>query len=759
MLYLAPPYHIIQGVAIFRDHADPLQRYFMPSAPKLTRLVDERTGALIPQISLIKYRGEAGNGGFLNFDCNIGLEPDKLQQIAVELQGIERLRDLPRLAPVPLVDGNVRMMLLGKQTPQPTPPQSPGAPPPPPAPTGPQFVVKIDQAAKPALYGDNQAAFSVQLDEAGVVIVEQALQGEMSPIGVIYSLDYLALRPAYSVRVNADWDRVQKHLQESFGFDLLVFSSDVTKVVDELVDSRVITIEADSFIPEGEDSPEMGRRDQALDEVRDMVLNAFFEPSLDPVPAERDNQTIQDLQSVSQLFASGGWGMPKFKMQNIDYQRLDKKVLNVNISERTTVKRSMFPQGHLSGLARPIRDEGLDLSQFIQSVTLDDPYFKHRKLNVISRASYDADAIESVSADLQYGAEVKSVLLEPAATRSSVEWLSIVEDGAMVRDVNVTYKVNFKNVDSSERPLALSSSPLTVIGDNLEIQPRELYTVTPVPIIVNNNFPWDRYPFVEVQVRYTDEANAIQITDSFMLDKTHAEAQWKFFARDPQRTRFQYKLIYHSSDRPDTELPWAETDAERIFISDPFPMKRTLEIIPAVDWKTVERVFVDLHYEDAANGVWVDESVEFTETDKDTHKFVVDLQDSEQRLVSYKVTMMNKNGSVIELPESATNDRRVFIRPNMKGHRIIAVRAEPSNLANKKISEIQAEMRYMDATAEVNDNFSFKSTDSRYFFEFDYVDPQQSDYEYRIQYLYLNGMTRQTDWEQTDARELIIPVK
>jgi hypothetical protein len=298
-----------------------------------------------------------------------------------------------------------------------------------------------------------------------------------------------------------------------------------------------------------------------------------------------------------------------------------------------------------------------------------------------------------------------------------------------------------------------------VIGDNLEIQPRELYTITPVPVIANTNFPWDRYPFVEIQTRDTDEDNAIRLTDTFMLDKAHTEAQWKLFSRDPQRTSFQYKLIFRSSDRPDVEMPWVETADERIFISDPFPMKRTLEVIPGVDWKTVERVFVDLHYEDSANDVWVDDSFEFTETDKDTRKFTVDLQNADQRLVSYKVTIMNKDGSLAELPESATNDRRIFIRPNMKGHRIIAVRAEAADLLKKKISEIQAEMRYTDATAEVNDNFSFKSTDSRYFFEFDYVDPQQSDYEYRVQYLYLNGMTRQTDWEQTDAGELVIPVQ
>ena len=41
----------------------------------------------------------------------------------------------------------------------------------------------------------NQAAFSVRLDQEGVTILEHALQGEMSPIGVVYSLQYVGLRP------------------------------------------------------------------------------------------------------------------------------------------------------------------------------------------------------------------------------------------------------------------------------------------------------------------------------------------------------------------------------------------------------------------------------------------------------------------------------------------------------------------------------------------------------------------------------------
>jgi hypothetical protein len=119
MLYFNPPYPIIEGVSLLPDHADPLQWYFMPLAPHLT-MVDD-----VPQIEVIKYRGvtDAGapvNGGFLNFDCNIGIDESTLRKIQSKLQNMFSLSDLPRLAPVQVVDGSVKMMLFGVDSPAPS---------------------------------------------------------------------------------------------------------------------------------------------------------------------------------------------------------------------------------------------------------------------------------------------------------------------------------------------------------------------------------------------------------------------------------------------------------------------------------------------------------------------------------------------------------------------------------------------------------------------------------------------------------------
>src|SRR5579864_7130905 len=157
MLYLNPPYFVINGVSIFSDHKDPLQYYYLPMMPHLT--TDTVNGVTSPRLQLIEYTGAAGTGGFINFDVNLGIDPEALSEVKNELQRQAQLSDEPRLSPVTFTDGTVKLILLGAQSADP-PTSSSGsgsstaaaaaaAPD-----TGPKFVVKIQNAAKPSLYSD-----------------------------------------------------------------------------------------------------------------------------------------------------------------------------------------------------------------------------------------------------------------------------------------------------------------------------------------------------------------------------------------------------------------------------------------------------------------------------------------------------------------------------------------------------------------------------------------------------------------------------
>ena len=767
MLFLKPPFHIIEGVSVFADHTNERQFYFMPAMPKLTTIHDPAVGRDIPQIQLLKFRGEAGTGGFLNFEVNLGIEPERLDDIAIQLKQMHQLQDQPILSPVILEDGTVRLMILGEQTEEP-----PAAGQPPAGDSDEEekrFVIKIDHPVKPALYGDNQAIFSVELDRDGVQLVEESLKGEMAPIGVVYSLDFLALRPAFSVKVTADWERVQTHFQESFGFDILFASYQVDEVVDKLIENQAIVIEVDSFLPEGEETGSwIGRRDQAINDFKDMVLESFFEPSLEPVKEEAQDgwdKFVHTTERLSLLAATGGWGgVAKFSYKKQDLTRIDRKKLNLTMNERISVRRSIYPQAHLKGLGRILRDSqgNVDLARFVREVELDDDWFKRREVKAHALVNFANDKVDSLNTTLIYGDEPRTLRLTGSEASGSSHWQSIIENNKMKREVEYEYKVNFKDVDTTERPGEIMSARKTTIGDEFDISPRaeELYFMDDIQFGADN-LPWEIYPMVEVQVRYTDQANAINLTETFLLRQTETEVTWKRFRLDRSLDQYQIKIVYRAADHRDIIIDWQTTDQERYAIRNPRPRKRTVQVVPAVAWGLVSMVFVELRYQDDANGVFEQQTLSFFNTNEDrTPKiFSVDTVDPEQRFVNYSAMILLSDNRQITIPPSVTSGTIILIRADMMGHRIIRVRPDNVDFAAKGIMRIEADLAYVDLAEGLSfkDRYTFNSATDEVFFEYDYANAQNNSYGCKIKIILSNGLVQTKDLGNLNGDTLILP--
>ena len=282
--------------------------------------------------------------------------------------------------------GTVRLIALDAQTPV------PGAPPADPPPDGapPQLATKIDQAANPSLYGDCQAIFSVQLSEDGAKLLDGALLGTILPVGVVYELEFAALRPAYQFKVTADWQRVQTHFEEMSNARVLFFSSEIDKAIDKLVEDQVIKIEADNFVPAGDEQALLTDPKKLLDQVKDMVIQTFFKPTLNPADHGKDgwDRATDVATELSTLAVTGGWaGVATFSYRKVDLTRIDDKHLDVEVQERTAVRRKIYPQAHLEGLTRVLRDANgqLNLDDIVRDVNLDnDPFFMTRSVTVHS---------------------------------------------------------------------------------------------------------------------------------------------------------------------------------------------------------------------------------------------------------------------------------------------------------------------------------------------------------------------------------------
>ena len=745
----------IDGITIFPDHADPLQFYYMPLAPHLTTVATGQ-GAANPQFSLIRFRGAAGNGGFLNFDVNLGMAPDRLEHLKLRVQQQSGLNDLVRLGPLSVIDGSVRLIMLDAEDPAPRQPGAGPAPVTPPATprTGLHFVEKINHAAKPSLYGDNQAAFSVQLTQEGVEVMEKSMAGEILPVAVIYALDYLGLRPAYSVRLNIDWDRTQKHMDESFGVDTMFVSSDISSAVDKLIDDRKIKLEVDSFVTD-DDTAVASRRDAAIAQVKAMMTDAFFTPSLPPWTPAAPSQWSQDLQKVGDvigMIAAGPAGsqMNKslFSYKKTDYTRTDRKSLNVNLSERVTVKRSIFPQAHLAGMFDLFHQPGFDRSRFVIDVDLDNPWFKRRRLGVSTLTDFDSDHIGAINVRAQYGAEPKNLILSKAATSGAFEWASQLDGHTMKMPLDISYDVMFAGVDATERPRSLTAAKRVEVGEAMVIDPRELYTISTVPVVATE-VPWTAYPQVEVHLRYADPANNLAETEVLRLTKDVPQGNWDMFVLDTTKRSFDYKLIYRAANHIDHETEWQVEEDGTVTVTDPFPRKRQIAIVAALAWAEVDRCFIDLSYKDGTTGAAQSQSLELIDGDR-SKTVIFEMSDPTNQRVDYSGMILYKDGRTVDIPPSTTLSPRILVNAEMKGHRLVEVR--PPDLAAAHLVKITADLRYEDFAKNLSfaESYVFESGTPPKVFEYDYADPTRAQYEMRAAFVFDNGMQKLRDWQPMD---------
>src|SRR4051794_2042413 len=104
MLYLGETSVYYKGITALPDHANPLQWYFMPVYPQVAR--DPGTGK--PMLTLYKFRGGASDGGLLNVDVDLSIDPTLLDELGRRIRSELNLSGGVQLSPLPVVDGWAR---------------------------------------------------------------------------------------------------------------------------------------------------------------------------------------------------------------------------------------------------------------------------------------------------------------------------------------------------------------------------------------------------------------------------------------------------------------------------------------------------------------------------------------------------------------------------------------------------------------------------------------------------------------------------
>ena len=158
---------------------------------------------------------------------------------------------------------------------------------------------------------------------------------------------------------------MQDHLDETFGHEGLFDSVEIGNAVDKLVDNRAIIFEVDNFVPDAGDIGKSNAEkvEAAKSRVQDMITDAFFEASLPPAGKRPDGwdkatEVITDIGRMAGQWAMGGGVgaiIGTFSYKKNTYKRTDRKRLDVEISERSAILRSMYSARTSSRTGQPDR--------------------------------------------------------------------------------------------------------------------------------------------------------------------------------------------------------------------------------------------------------------------------------------------------------------------------------------------------------------------------------------------------------------------
>ena len=556
---------------------------------------------------------------------------------------------------------------------------------------------------------------------------------------------------------------MQKHLDETFGTKAWIFSADISKAVDELDESKAIDLNADTFVAEDTEGV-IDRRDAALAQVKAMITSAFFEPSLPPWTPEKPSdweralKALGDFATQQAAWAAGGPALQNqpvtFSYKKTDYTRIDRKNLDVNFSERTTVRRSIYPQGHLASLFAAISASPDLRNRLVREVQASD-FFAKRKIQALYRPNLGAPFIDSIDVRAEYGGVPRNALLVPDTWSTNFEWLSDVQNGVMQQEVDVSYDVRFKNVDSSERPAELSSGHEKATADIVSLLPEaDLFTIRSVSLLAER-IPWTRFDSVEVYLRHRDEEHKIDEQQLFRLTEKAPAALWPMFIMDRTKTSYEVRTVMRAADGNDVDSGWSISDEEQVSVRNPF-RARTLSVLANVSWAEIRDVFVDVRYVDKTNDVLVEDTLHLSQGNNPP-PFVVDLRDPNQTAIEYTVTFSYIDGRVKELPPSVTYESRITVDPNKPGHRVVEVLAPPDWKA-RGVEKISLELRFEDFVANLSyaAKLELDGPDTRARFEFDYADVARNRYEWRSTVLFRNGLRQVTDWTAS-ADPVLVP--
>lgn len=292
-MLLLKPLFTVNKVTVFPDHADKDTFYYLPENIGIAK---DATGK--PRFLFMKYMrdltdnvafksGQQLGGGFVTVTVDCALDDQTRRDIISRARRTGSLN--PQLVTAPFHEGTVRIVSLDSAAEA--------------DPNRARFVERAEGSTVPSLFGDLTSTFSIMLSQEGSTLMEKSFDGGSGgPICVFYDVKFMALRPAFEVRVKANMKRVYESFEAGLAAQYMIFRADIEAQLAKLEHDQVLKIEVLTF---AEDDGTRAAKDAAMAFLKEQVINQFFTPSL-PLPTSGGRGGADPLAGLASALGLGG---------------------------------------------------------------------------------------------------------------------------------------------------------------------------------------------------------------------------------------------------------------------------------------------------------------------------------------------------------------------------------------------------------------------------------------------------------------------
>ena len=341
----------INGITLFRDHADKRKYYYLPKGD--IHIADNgRKLNYFAYVDSSMADSLEQQGGFLTFEVELGPNDEELEKLKTHFPELlkyaknqaiaeKRAKGEPItesdwdkemdaeennlsasdfvLVPVPFKDGDVKLCVLGEDG----------------SVENPLSQVKIVGSQKPSLYGKQTAVFSVRLTGKDADIMYQMLNiskkdkdGDASAekddkyinshIAVVYDLTYKGIAPAHYVKITIDFHAVEDywnhHVNANVNFNYagkespkagketdtskfsipVVLSADLDFMYRDLINDGAIVVQQIDYTGNDVGSPLEGDP-SAIKLVKELMSAELFEATAAPSAPQEKSSVVSDV--------------------------------------------------------------------------------------------------------------------------------------------------------------------------------------------------------------------------------------------------------------------------------------------------------------------------------------------------------------------------------------------------------------------------------------------------------------------------------